>query len=794
MLKLNITMRIHPHLIAILCCILSVCACWADGGVALVLSGGSAKGITHIGVIKALEENDIPIDYIAGTSMGAIVGGLYASGWTTDEIASLIGSEKFRQWFLGEIDSKNKYYYRQGEPTPAWFSVSAKIHTKDSVYAVTSVNAVNTYRHDNTKKKVSLTPYLLPTNFSNPQLMNIAVLEMCGATNGAINGNFDNLMIPFRCVASDIYKKQPVIFSHGDLGDAIRASMSFPFMFRPVDYQGSILYDGGIYNNFPVDVAQSEFRPSYIIGSNVSHNSGKPDKRNIIALIEKMIVHDTDYSLNDGLLLNFSWDKINSWDFSQVETLVQLGYDSTMAHIDEIKQSVKQRQTQEQLAQKRKAFRSKVPPLVFRDIHFSGISKEQENYLRKVFLGRKKDINLTYDEFLNNYYCLISDGVISEVIPHAEYDSTLAAFRLNLDIRTRDQLQVGVGGNISTSTPTQFYFGVGYHDLIQFPLEARFNTQIGRTYMSVAASARFDFTPLCYLKAEVVAHRFNYTNDVRFFSFENRPLSFQQMELYGKLSVGMPLTMKARMEIGIGGAGLMDKYSIGRYTTLNDSTRDNSRYSLFNIYLQLNGNSLDHQTYPTKGHRWNVSLMMPGGVENSVSEQYGYTNTKNNFSLWMQACGHYDGYFRLARHFSLGFETEAFYSIRPFLSNYTATILQAQQYAPTPHSKAVKNIDFSANQYLAAGIKPVFLITDNWQIRLEGYAFAPIQTIRMDDNNMPYYSQPFNDVHFIAESSMVYTFQRGSAAIYANYYSIPANNWNVGINIGILLYNNKFLQ
>lgn len=314
-------MRIHRHLISFFCCILTVCFCYADGGVALVLSGGSARGITHIGVIKALEENDIPIDYIAGTSMGAIVGGLYASGWTTDEIATLIGSEKFRQWFLGEIDSKNKYYYRQGEPTPAWFSVSAKIHKEDSVYGIASVNDINSYRQDNTKKKVSFTPYFLPTNFSNPQLMNIAVLEMCGATNGAIHGNFDNLMIPFRCVASDIYEKRPVIFSKGDLGDAIRASMSFPFMFRPVDYEGSILYDGGIYNNFPVDVAQNEFRPAYIIGSNVSHNSGRPDKRNIIALLEKMIVHDTDYSLNDGLLLNFSWDKINSWDFSQWKRL-----------------------------------------------------------------------------------------------------------------------------------------------------------------------------------------------------------------------------------------------------------------------------------------------------------------------------------------------------------------------------------------------------------------------------------------------------------------------------------------
>ncbi len=788
-------MQTHRSLSLFLCCILSIALCRADGGVALVLSGGSARGITHIGVIKALEENDIPIDYIAGTSMGAIVGGLYASGWTTDEIASLIGSDKFRQWFLGEVDSKNRYFYRQSEPTPEWFSISAKIHKEEDSYGLTSVGGIKTYKQrEKVGKKFTFTPYILPTNISNPQLMNIAVLEMCGATNGAIQGDFNKLMIPFRCVASDIYEKHAVVFSHGDLGDAIRSSMSFPFMFRPVDYEGTILYDGGIYNNFPVDVAQEEFHPAYIIGSNVSHNSGRPDKRNLLALLEKMIVHSTNYSLDDGLLLNFSWDKINSWDFSQVETLVQLGYDSTMAHIDEIRQSVTQRQTQEQLAQKRQSFRDKVPQLFFRDVQFTGISTEQETYLRKIFMGRNKEVNLTYDEFLDSYYRLISDEVISEVIPHAQYDTTLNAFRLLLDIRTRDQLQVGLGGNISTSNPTQFYLGLDYHDIKRFPLEAGIDAQVGRTYMSVAAYSRFDFTPLCYLKGEIVAHRFNYTNDVRFFSFANRPLSFQEMELYGKLSVGMPLTMKARMELGVGGAGMLDKYNIGRYTTLSDTIRDDSRYSLFNVYLQLDGNSLNHQTFPTEGHRWNISLMMPGGVENSASNQYEYTNTSNEFSLWMQAYGHYDGYFRLAKHFSLGLEAEAFYSIRPFLSNYTATMLQAHQYAPTPHSKAVRNIDFSANQYLAAGIKPIILITDDWQIRLEGYAFAPIQTIEMNEDNTPYYSAPFKDVHFIAEGSMVYTFQRGSAALYANYYSIPSNDWNIGINIGILLYNKKFLQ
>jgi len=91
--------------------------------IGLVLSGGGAKGITHIGVIKALEENNIPIDYVAGTSMGAIVGGMYAMGFTVDEMIATIKSNDFKHWTTGEIDSNYKYYYRNADPKPSFVEI-----------------------------------------------------------------------------------------------------------------------------------------------------------------------------------------------------------------------------------------------------------------------------------------------------------------------------------------------------------------------------------------------------------------------------------------------------------------------------------------------------------------------------------------------------------------------------------------------------------------------------------------------------------------------------------------------
>ena len=89
--------------------------------VGLVLSGGGAKGIAHIGVIQALEDNNIPIDYITGTSMGAIVGGLYASGYTPAEMLELIGSKGFADWSTGKVDSDNTYYLLEPVRSPAFF-------------------------------------------------------------------------------------------------------------------------------------------------------------------------------------------------------------------------------------------------------------------------------------------------------------------------------------------------------------------------------------------------------------------------------------------------------------------------------------------------------------------------------------------------------------------------------------------------------------------------------------------------------------------------------------------------
>ena len=106
--------KIYCLLTALFCLLVSVASAQKVG---LVLSGGGAKGLTHIGIIRALEENNIPIDYITGTSMGAIIGSLYAMGYSPDDMEKLIKSDDFKRWYSGGIQEKYIYYFKRNPPT-----------------------------------------------------------------------------------------------------------------------------------------------------------------------------------------------------------------------------------------------------------------------------------------------------------------------------------------------------------------------------------------------------------------------------------------------------------------------------------------------------------------------------------------------------------------------------------------------------------------------------------------------------------------------------------------------------
>lgn len=307
--------------------------------VGVVLSGGGAKGMTHIGIIRALEEHDIPIDYIAGTSMGAIVGSMYAMGYSPDDMEAILRSPDFKRWYTAQIEPQYEYYFKKSRPTPEFMNL--RFSLKDSL---------------------SMKSLRLPTNVINPIQMNLVFVDLFARATAACQSDFDKLFIPFRCVASDVYNKRTLIMRKGDLGGAVRASMSFPFVFKPIEIDSVLAYDGGIYNNFPTDAMQQDFKPDIIIGSVVSDNPEKPREHDPMSQIENMVMQKTDYTIpaEDGILMTFKYDNVNLMDFNRLKELHDIGYNRTIELMDSIKGRIPRRVKAEDIRQ-RVAWHTAIP-------------------------------------------------------------------------------------------------------------------------------------------------------------------------------------------------------------------------------------------------------------------------------------------------------------------------------------------------------------------------------------------------------------------------------------------------
>lgn len=196
--------------------------------VGLVLSGGAARGLAHIGVLKALDEQGIHIDAIAGTSMGAVIGGLYAAGYTPKELERLALNLDWQQALSDSPPRVDVPFRRKQDDRD--FLIKQKLSFRDDGTLGLPLGAI--------------------------QGQNLAMLLESLLVHTSDTRDFDRLAIPFRAVATDIATGEKVVFDHGHLPQAIRASMSIPAVFAPVEVNGKLLVDGGMVDNIPVDVAR----------------------------------------------------------------------------------------------------------------------------------------------------------------------------------------------------------------------------------------------------------------------------------------------------------------------------------------------------------------------------------------------------------------------------------------------------------------------------------------------------------------------------------------------------------
>jgi NTE family protein len=275
--------------------------------VGLVLSGGGARGIAHVGVLKYLEETGVPIDCITGTSMGAIVGGLYASGMKADDIGEVVRTIDWNAAFR-DLPDRDKLSFRRKEDDRSLL-INLQVGLKDGRPT-------------------------LPMGLIQGQNLNFILKSLVPPEK--LSGDFDELPIPFRAVAADIVAGEAVVIDSGDLATAMRASMSIPGIFAPVEIEGKLLVDGGIVNNLPVDVARDMGAEVLIvvdIGTPLSPREKLNSLLSVTGQITTILVRrNTEAQLKTlketDILIQPVLGNITSADFTRGKEAATIGYEA----------------------------------------------------------------------------------------------------------------------------------------------------------------------------------------------------------------------------------------------------------------------------------------------------------------------------------------------------------------------------------------------------------------------------------------------------------------------------------
>lgn len=737
--------------------------------VGLTLSGGGAKGIAHIGVIKALEDNGIPIDYVTGTSMGAIVGGLYASGYTPDEMMQLIESKGFSYWSTGRVDPSLTELFEQPELTSAF--VNLNVGDRDS----TSSSSI------------------LPSSLINPLPMSFAFMELFAGYTAQCRGDFNRLFVPFRCVTSDVYSKKAIICRSGSLGDAIRASMSFPVVFRPIEMDGVPVYDGGIYDNFPFDVMQSEFAPSFIIGVDVTTPSTKsPADQDMIDQLENMIMQPDKSHFPDstGIRIHIKLSQFGLLDFDKAKEIYALGYDKAMEMMDSIKNRVYTRVPARSRTLRRDVFKSMTPYVRFDSVNITGGTPAQNHYLDYLFTKRhEKTDTFGLADAKISFYRAIAPGQISNFVPHALYNDTTGLFTLTGKASIKRGFDIGVGGFLTSSTNSYLFVSGGYNTLSFESLCASLDLWAGQSYLAakVRTTLHLPTSHPSDIDLTVVGSRQKFSESEKLFFEENNPVFVTSSQLYTALSYSTPTSRRSVASISTGYGHLTDRY---RSPALDDAVQHNIA-DLGLLSAKWDHNTLDDAQYPTAGSMSTITL---SGVYGHNRIKTGPVTDERKTLCYWQAELSGAKYVPLGRKFALGGTLDVVASSRPLLGSYNASILTAPAFSPLAASYNAFNPAFSANSWGAVGLVPVWKVFNRVQLRGNFYGFLPYRKIIAQSDGTAKYGRRFSNPEFMGQLTLAATLPFATLSLYGNYMSYPARNWNCGISVGVYILAPRFLR
>lgn len=580
--------------------------------VGVVLSGGGAKGAAHIGVLKVLEEYNIPVDCVVGTSMGAIIGGLYSIGYSASEIDSIISSQDWNYVMSDKIPREASSY-------------EDKLNS--GRYIVTVPFSIG---KGGKKKPAGLDtivgPMPLPKSHPKSFLDNVPIAVVNGQniynlfTSLSVGYqdslDFNRMPIPFACVAVDVVGRQEVVWRSGNFVDAIRSSMAIPWYFAPVRVGDKVLIDGGALNNYPVDVARS-LGADIIIGVKL----GKKNEA-------KKQTHDVNNAgdLFSGIYDMYANEKIEaamantdiliqpsvkgygtlSFDKESIAALIQNGREAALEkseeliklrkHLDECNYELEDRLIGPKYVRPeyKKAVHLDRDSIFLGNVEFEGIEGKAVKMLlsNSELKAGHKIAGTDIDKEIRRFYNTSAFEAVTYSL-HGQSEP----YNMKVNFVPGHNSELGLGFRVDTEEAAVVQVNVGVNKYSLYGSSFNFT---GKLAVNPITSLKYSYAFRSNWKLDA-EHVFRISNPRLFWSREANGVSF----VSNVLRVDAATTRYRNIYTEAGGEFI--NYGYGRVTVTNeafdsyDGSFERSRF--LSAYFKAKANTMNDETFPTKGFK-----------------------------------------------------------------------------------------------------------------------------------------------------------------------------------------------
>jgi len=568
--------------------------------VGLVLSGGGAKGVAHIGILKALEEAGVRIDYITGTSMGSLIGGLYAIGYTADQLSELAKTSNFVELFTENANRRYISNYEKGFDERTILSVP-----------------------------ISERGLSLPSGLITGQNIYSYLSRLAWVAHGT--EDFTDFPIPFAAVGTDIETGEAAVFKSGYLPDAIRASISIPSAIAPHEIDGKYYVDGGLARNLPVEEA-IEMGANFIIAVDVTKPLEPIDSLKTLTDIMNQSVQyrinervNSQRELADVVIEMPDVDRYSIIDFDNIERFLEIGMNYGEEYLDEFKKISEMQTGSYEPRQKL----SPPTPLPIQNLIIDGNNLFDDDFIiRKLEFepGARLSPELIDEKISRLYSSRYIEQVTYQIKPDSSY-----YYNLHINVKENQRNDFRVGLRYETQTMASILFEATFQDLFHAGsinrLEARLGDQmmIGGDYIYYGAlGSRFAaLTSIQY-------HREN----VDWYVDQSRVSRFRNHILRGEISVGNYFSTNNLFSIGI-----RKDFNYRRDEINPDQiTAEQSGYHA--LFAKYKYDFLNRKSYPNSGHKVVANLyhshsMFFSPLDFSSARFYweGYYKLNDKFSL-----------------------------------------------------------------------------------------------------------------------------------------------------------------